>query len=775
MVSQLETARGLIRRGRCIIPIPHGSKAPAINGWSALRINDDDVEQHFADPCNIGLLLGEPSQWIVDIDLDVDEAARAAPWFFPSTYSYGRNSRPGSHLLVTCNGATTRKYTFEHKVLLEVRSTGAQSLIPPSQHPSGELYRVDNGRAGIATIGTAALYQAAGRTAAAALFAMHWDGGRHAKALALAGALAHAGWSDDDTVEFVECIAQAALDDECEDRSRAAQDSVQRHRDGNNTTGWPSLAEHFGEAVIAQARKWLDIQDGPKLNGTAHPDPETWPEPQPIVADLLAVEPLLTAIIPEPYRAWIVDVSERMQTPPDFLATAAIVVTATVIGTACTIKPKCRDDWQVVPNLWGGAIGRPSVLLKSPAMKEALNPLARLEVDAKKVFDEAQLGHAADLEMHKAEREVFKDMMKKAAKSKDADDIANLKDRLSTLTSPDAPIWRRYKTNDATIERCNELMRDNPRGLLLFRDELTGLLSGWEKPGRESDRAYFLEGWNGNHGHTDDRIGRGTTYAENVCISLYGGIQPSKLETYLYQCMHGLENDGLMQRLQLAVYPDEPKRWELIDRYPETKAKNRAYSVIQTLASADFGEYSTVVDGDDTFRYLRFADDAQELFYQWLTDLQGKLGGEGEPVVLEHLGKYRSLMPSLALIFHLIDVADDRTRAGSVSLRAAELAAAWCDYLESHARRIYGLVTNANQAAAAMLLQKIDTNKLSDGFTVRDVYRQNWRLLNDRTQAQNACDDLVAAGWLREQVTPPEFRQKEKIAYLINPKARQER
>ena len=100
------------------------------------------------------------------------------------------------------------------------------------------------------------------------------------------------------------------------------------------------------------------------------------------------------------------------------------------------------------------------------------------------------------------------------------------------------------------------------------------------------------------------------------------------------------------------------------------------------------------------------------------------------------------------------------------------MAAAWCDYLESHARRIYGLVTHATQQAAATLAGKLVQGKLEDGFTVRDVYRQNWHLLTGRESAQNACDELVAQGWLKEQNKPAAFGQKEKTRYLINPKAR---
>jgi hypothetical protein len=225
-------------------------------------------------------------------------------------------------------------------------------------------------------------------------------------------------------------------------------------------------------------------------------------------------------------------------------------------------------------------------------MKEALNPLARLELEAKQNYEAAEQEYAAALAIHEGAGAAIRDKMKKAANgNKDADDIADLKSEHCNLILPDAPTWRRYKTNEATIGKCNELMRANPRGLLLFRDELVGLLAGWERPGHESDRAYFLEGWNGNQGHTDDRIGRGTVYAENFCVSLYSGIQPPKLQAYLYQCMRGLQNDGLMQRLQLAVYADEPKSWQLVDPYPDTEAKNRVYDIIETLAKANFTTY----------------------------------------------------------------------------------------------------------------------------------------------------------------------------------------
>jgi len=413
-------------------------------------------------------------------------------------------------------------------------------------------------------------------------------------------------------------------------------------------------------------------------------------------------------------------------------------------------------------------------MLKTPALKEALRPLARLEAEAKETFDEEIKGHEADLAEHQAIKKTLKKKMEKAADGKGGRPMEDIKAELADLPEPDKPTMHRYKTNDSTIEKLSELLNENPAGLLLFRDELVGLLASWEKPGRESDRAFFLEAWNGDGSHTTDRIGRGTIFTENLCISVFGGIQPSKLTGYLIQSMNGLENDGLIQRLQLLVYPDEIKHWRLVDKAPNREARERAYQIIERLARmVDFTEYGVVKEESERFPYLHFSEEAQMVFNEWLTDLElKKLRGDDHPIVLEHFGKYRSLMPALALIFHLIGIADG-AEVGPISVEAAEKAAAFCEYLESHAHRVYGLVLDIDQQAAAQLVEKIQKGKLKDGFTVRDVYRQNWHLLGNKELAQAACDELVDAGWLRPEETKKALRGRSPLPiYHINPKVK---
>lgn len=342
--------------------------------------------------------------------------------------------------------------------------------------------------------------------------------------------------------------------------------------------------------------------------------------------------------------------------------------------------------------------------------------------------------------------------------------LERLKAEYLALEAPRVPIRRRYKTNDVTVEKLHELLGESPRGLLVFRDELIGMLASWDKAGHEGDRSFFLEGWEGSGSYTSDRVRRGTVDTPNLCISILGGIQPGKLRAYLNQAADPLQNDGLMQRFQMLVYPDEPV-WQMVDEAPNYDARRRAARVMEELAGMSFTAYGAVQDEEGDRPYFNFSDEAQQLFYKWYEDLHiNKIPG-AHPLMAEHLAKYRSLMPSLALIFHLIDVVDNPYKSGPVSAEATALAINWCEYLESHAKRIYGMLEDSPMAAARALAEKLKDGVLEDGFTLRDIYRNNWTGLNTKDQGKAACDLLIKKHWLKESV-----QGKTRIVYYINPK-----
>lgn len=129
--------------GWALIPIPCGEKRPRLKGWQALRLDGPGLLAAFAgQPKNIGVLLGEPSGWLIDIDLDHKRAVELADQFLPGTPAvFGRPGKPRSHRIfrVTAPVATHKRMQAKLGMIVELRSSGAQTVIPPSVHPSGEI------------------------------------------------------------------------------------------------------------------------------------------------------------------------------------------------------------------------------------------------------------------------------------------------------------------------------------------------------------------------------------------------------------------------------------------------------------------------------------------------------------------------------------------------------------------------------------------------------------------------------------------------------------
>ena len=498
-----------------------------------------------------------------------------------------------------------------------------------------------------------------------------------------------------------------------------------------------------------------------------------WQTPNSLQLPLKPVPLLPLEIIPTAYLAWIADISHRMQTPPDFAAITAITTSSSLIGAGCAMRPKQKDNWEVIPNLWGACVGRPSVVLKTPSMRESMAMLDRLQAEAGKQYELEKKDFEFKNEVYQAAKKSLRSELDKAVKGNfDEQKVGKLRHDFMDMEEALEPVRRLFKTNETSVQSMTVLQKENLRGILVFRDELVGLLTRWDREDMQDERAYFLEGWNGNGSYTDKKIGRGLVEAKNICISVLGGIQPDKLNRYIAQTLNG-NNDGLLQRFQLAVYPDEPKNWQLIDTYPNTAEKNRVFAIMQTLADMDFVQYGATKGENDEKPHFHFNEEAQHIFNDWLTRLQlEKLPQEENPFMCEHLGKFRSLMPSLSLIFHLIDIADG-TATGSVSAKAANLAVLWCQYLEAHARRIYSMSTAPEREAALILAKHIKKGDLPNPFTAKNVYDKTWQLLRNKEEVEAACRVLEEENWLLMERQPKNSqRGRPLIIYHINPKIR---
>lgn len=255
---------------------PKGEKGKGLKGWTDLRVTVDTASQFFSPNDNIGGLWGEPSNWIVDIDLDIDEAARAARILLPETLMYGRKSSPGSHYLFRCENAVTRQYSSkEIGMIAELRSTGAQSVLPPSIHPCGERFRFEH-ETEIAEIGLKTLESKMKLIAAAATIAHYYPnkGARHNYVHAVCGALLWSGWETAPIKEFMKAVFLAGRDsdEEMEDRNGSVKNTIEHFKKGDRVSGWPSLSEHMPGLDMINLKKWLNLSNRVPDNSEVAPD-----------------------------------------------------------------------------------------------------------------------------------------------------------------------------------------------------------------------------------------------------------------------------------------------------------------------------------------------------------------------------------------------------------------------------------------------------------------------------------------------------------------------
>ena len=136
-------------------------------------------------------------------------------------------------------------------------------------------------------------------------------------------------------------------------------------------------------------------------------------------------------------------------------------------------------------------------------------------------------------------------------------------------------------------------------------------------------------------------------------------------------------------------------------------------------------------------------------------------------ILRSHLAKYRSLMPSLAL---LLQIAEEET-GYQIPFHRACRAIQWCEYLESHARRIYSCVTGAPNPSATLLAHRLKAGALGTRFSIRDLSQRDWSGLDTPELARSAVKALEDAGWVRRvPYEPTEKGGRPSEIYEMNPK-----
>lgn len=477
------------------------------------------------------------------------------------------------------------------------------------------------------------------------------------------------------------------------------------------------------------------------MNAIPEPIPFTPDWPEPLARFLREVRPPAPPLPLEPtlcpaLAQWVREAAAAKGAPPDYVFGALLAMAGATIGNARWVTP--WKGWHEPPLIWTMAIGLPSAG-KSPAFDATLHPLREAEKPLRAAAEKAMRQWAEQAEVARLVENAWKDAVRAALKEGKAPP-----ERPAGADPGIAPAIPRLVLNDCTIERMAHLLGQQPRGVLQFRDELSGWLLGMERyAGGGSDRPFWLEAY-GGRGFTVERMGRPPLTVDRLSIGVMGGIQPDRLKTLLFKS----DDDGLLARF-VPIWP-EPVPVQRPGAWGDEALIARAIGRLLALKMA--------TNEKDELRpvFVRLSEPARDLMdafrracREWEADAAGLL--------LSFLGKLPGLAARLALVLAFLDYATGEgdepleIEAGHFG-RAAHLVEA---YILPMARRAYAEASVPADERAARALVALVREQRWNGFTSRDVLRLERTGLDTARKLNPALTLLVEAEVLREIKTPP--------------------
>ena len=405
----------------------------------------------------------------------------------------------------------------------------------------------------------------------------------------------------------------------------------------------------------------------------------------------------------EAIRGYLTTIAKQKSLPVDLPATVFLALVGGVIGRRVQLKMRPTQTWRESANVWAALIAPPAYK-KSPSLRELFSHITMLESMVDKEFQKSLVTQDAN-------------QNKKAN---------------------EAPVRRRFVTDDCTIPKLRELFSQNPGGLILRNDELKGMLKKLDTIGYESDRSFILSCWPGLDFYNEDRIGRGSTLGIPLTLTWIGCIPPNCLSQYLQQAISdGFGSDGLMQRFQMPCYPD----FELPFDFCNEMIANEIEQKIQNL----FIYIDTMVCRQ--WRVLSFSAKAQLLFDPWLvkSENDARFGGHLS-YWASHLGKIPKLLASLCIILHCIKEAISGCLNSEISSDIFIVSAKLVEYYLSHAKRCYESVESIEVTSARKIIALIKHKKLDERFKACEIYGNGLGGLTNSRVVRDALNFLQESG-----------------------------
>ncbi|MEM8488469.1 MAG: DUF3987 domain-containing protein [Bacteroidota bacterium] len=422
-------------------------------------------------------------------------------------------------------------------------------------------------------------------------------------------------------------------------------------------------------------------------------------------------KPFPVELLPAVARDYVTAYSKSLDCDPALLAVPFFPIAAAAIGN--TTRIQLKSDWDEPCVLWTIIVSS-SGTMKSPAIKAMLKPVNFLEAKRHEIF--------------KAELENFSLLEKDEQKSQGR------------------PVRSRVRVNDITIETMAFVHAQNPRSLLLARDEVAAWWASFNKYSKgEADLHTWIEFYEGNYVTIDRKSNEIPTLdIKSPCVSVLGGTQPDVLTKSMQPVYF---QSGFEPRLLLAEPPENVPEWTEDEVAIEVKEKYN--ELIHQL-------YGIILE--DQPRLVPLTAEAKEVFKAFVNESARTIARLPSGPQRSRVAKSKAVAARLALILQLCENQDSLEVTQDNVERAIEITR-WFLYEAAriHFKHSFEKLTQTEEERRIFELPKV--------FDWKDVSRI-WGV--EKRQAHNIVNDLCERGYATKQKRGKFLKQYGALLHLVH-------
>jgi hypothetical protein len=477
-----------------------------------------------------------------------------------------------------------------------------------------------------------------------------------------------------------------------------------------------------------------------------------WPEiEQTLLEDGRGLVPTLPIdVFLHEWARWIGDSAESAGTPIDYVAQGVLAAVSAVCGAG--VMAQVSTAWAEPLVLWQALVGWPSSG-KSPALAATRNLLGEIEDLLRGRDGERRNSHDARAE----EARLIGDQWRERCAIALADG-KTLPPRPMEAHYDEVYVPSQIVVSDATLEALADVVAGNPRGVILWRDELAAWLANLGRYANGgSDRAHWLEAWAAAGVTVNRRSRNQPLHLRKFPVSVIGSIQPDRIA----EALSG-GDDGMAARF-LYAWPDAPPYRGLGERC--LADDDSALARLQAIAG---------LGGGTNPLHLSLDHEALMAFDGFLRDLHDRLQ-EAEGLEAGWLGKGKGTVVRLAAILTLLAWSEQGPGMPIPLIGLAAISGAidlWHGYFWPHASTVFTRAGRTQRdREARKVVRWLRQNRLPS-VTRQDIRRDALGQTVDAAEADRIALRLEDFGVLRLDDIQREGRGRPVKRWLVNPRLR---